>query len=96
LIAIGRKNDIDNINKDNIEVDSNSLLIFLLILNGFFNSVKKLISIKKELSWLELENYEILIINDKYIGQNFGELKIIRERNKSNLIKDSSEINKYK
>ena len=45
---------------------------------------------------MELENYEILIINDKYIGQNFGELKIIRERNKSNLIKDSSEINKYK
>lgn len=96
LITIGRKNDIDNKNKDNLEVDSNSLLIFLLILNGFFNSVKKLISIKKELSWLELENYEILIINDKYIGQNFGELKIIRERNKSNLIKDSSEINKYK
>ena len=27
LITVGRKNDIDNINKDNIEVDSNNLLM---------------------------------------------------------------------
>ena len=74
---------------DNNHLESNTLLIFLLILNGFFNSVKKLIEIKSELNWLNLENYEILIINDKYITKNFSELNEIRAKHKKNIIKEN-------
>ena len=91
LTTIHNKNN--NNAKEIINLESNSLLIFLLILNEFFNSIKKLIEIKSELNWLKIENYEILIINDKYIEKNFGILKEIRSKNKSNLI--GSDINKF-
>ncbi len=78
---------------DNNHLESNTLLIFLLILNGFFNSVKKLIEIKSELNWLNLENYEILIINDKYITKNFSELNEIRAKHKKNIIKEKPNNN---
>ena len=82
----------DNDN-DNAYLESNTLLIFLLILNGFFNSVKKLIEIKSELNWLKLENYEKLIINEKYINKNFSSLNEIREKHKKNLISNNPEFN---
>ena len=93
LITINNNNVI-NIS-ENINLESNSLLIFLLILNGFFNSVKKLIEIKSELNWLKIENYEVLIINDKYIEKNFGLLKEIKEKNKKNLIEEKPELHRY-
>ena len=92
LVLIQSKNGINN-NNDNSYLESNTLLIFLLILNGCFNSVKKLIEIKAELSWLKIDNYEVLIINDKYIHKNFGSLNEIREKNKMNLIEDNDEYN---
>ena len=93
LITINNNNVI-NIN-ENINLESNSLLIFLLILNGFFNSVKKLIEIKSKLNWLKIENYEVLIINDKYIETNFGLLKEIKEKNKKNLLEEKPELYRY-
>ena len=78
---------------DNNHLESNTLLIFLLILNGFFNSVKKLIEIKSELNWLKLENYEKLIINEKYINKNFSSLNDIREKHKKKLISNNPEFN---
>ena len=94
LILIESKNNHNNNSdfsikdndNDNAYLESNTLLIFLLILNGFFNSVKKLIEIKSELNWLKLENYEKLIINEKYINKNFNSLNEIREKHKKNLI----------
>ena len=93
LITINN-NNIINTNETTI-LESNSLLILLLILNGFFNSIKKLIEIKSELNWLKIENYEILIINDKYIEKNFSILKEIREKNKKHLIEDKIELHKF-
>ena len=93
LITINN-NNIINTNETTI-LESNSLLILLLILNGFFNSIKKLIEIKSELNWLKIENYEILIINDKYIQKNFSILKEIREKNKKHLIEDKIELHKF-
>ena len=84
LTTVHHKNK--NNSKENINLKSNSLLIFLLILNGFFNSVKKLIEIKSELNWLKIDDYEILIINDKYIINNFGILKKIKDNNKQKLL----------
>ena len=89
LLLIQSKNGINN--NDNSNLESNTLLIFLLILNGFFNSVKKLIEIKAELNWLKIDNYEVLIINDKYIHKNFGSLYEIRVKNKMNLIDDNDD-----
>ena len=93
LITINN-NNVVNIS-ENANLESNSLLIFLLILNGFFNSIKKLIEIKSELNWLKIENYEVLIINDKYIEKNFGLLKEIREKNKKYLIEEKPELLRY-
>ena len=92
LIKINNNNENSTNKKVNFE--SNSLLIFLLILNGFFNSIKKLIEIKRELNWLKIENYEILIINDKYIENNFGALKEIKEKNRKKLIEENPDIYK--
>ena len=101
LVLIESKNNYNNNSdfsikdndNDNAYLESNTLLIFLLILNGFFNSVKKLIEIKSELNWLKLENYEKLIINEKYINKNFSSLNEIREKHKKNLISNNPEFN---
>ena len=93
LIKINNKGETNSNKKVNFE--SNSLLIFLLILNGFFNSIKKLLEIKRELNWLKLENYETLLINDKYIESNFGVLKEIKEKNRKKLIEEKQELHKF-
>ena len=93
LITINNNNVVNT--SESVNLESNSLLIFLLILNGFFNSIKKLIEIKSKLNWLKIENYEVLIINDKYIEKNFGALKEIKEKNKKFLIEDKDELHKF-
>ena len=69
------------INNEDFCLESNFLLIFLLILNGFFNNKKIISELEIELKWLNFEKYEILIRNTEYIAQNFGELIEIRKNN---------------
>ena len=79
------------------------MLIFLLILNGFFNRTKVIEELEIELNWLKLENYEKLIIDTEYIEHHFSELIKIRKKNylkksklKSNLVLSNNDINKIK
>ena len=78
---IGLKNNGKMINNEDFCLESNFLLIFLLILNGFFNNKKIISELEIELKWLNFEKYEILIRNTEYIAQNFGELIEIRKNN---------------
>ena len=86
----------DNEIDDNFLLKSNTLLIFLLTLNKFFNSISKLSKIQRELNWLKIENYQKFIINEKYIQKNFGQLNEIRDKNKKNLIIDREDFNDKK
>jgi hypothetical protein len=78
---IGLKNNGQMINNEDFCLESNFLLMFLLILNGFFNNKKIISELEIELKWLNFEKYEILIKNTEYIDQNFGELIEIRKNN---------------
>ena len=75
------KNDIQSINGEEFILESNLLLLFLLLLNGFFNNVKIIDELEIELSWLNFDNYEKLILKYDYIEQNFKELINIRKNN---------------
>ena len=78
---IGLKNNGQLINNEDVCLESNILLMFLLILNGFFNNKKIINELEIELKWLNFEKYEILIMNTEYIDKNFGELIEIRKNN---------------
>ena len=78
---IGLKNNGQLINNEDVCLESNILLMFLLILNGFFNNTKIINELEIELKWLNFEKYEILIMNSEYIEKNFGELIEIRKNN---------------
>ena len=79
---IGLNNNIRQTNNsEDFCLDSNTLLIFLLILNGFFNNKKIISELEIELSWLNFENFEIIIMNTEYIDEKFGEIIDIRKKN---------------
>ena len=68
-------------NNEEYNLESNILLIFLLLLNGFFNSIQIIDELEIELSWLKFENYEKLILKNDYIEENYKELIDIRKNN---------------
>ena len=68
-------------NNEEYNLESNILLIFLLLLNGFFNSIQIIDELEIELSWLKFENYEKLISKNDYIEENYKELIDIRKNN---------------
>jgi len=78
---IGINNNRQTNNSEDFCLDSNKLLIFLLILNGFFNNKKIINELEIELSWLNFENFEIIIMNTEYIDEKFGEIIDIRKKN---------------
>ena len=69
------------IKNEEYNLESNLLLIFLLLLNGFFNNIKIIDELEIELSWLKFENYEQLIMKNDYIEENYKELIDIRKNN---------------
>ena len=78
---INLKKDTQLLINEEYILESNILLIFLLILNGFFNNKKIIDELEIELGWLKFENYEILIMKYEYIEANYNELIDIRKRN---------------
>ena len=70
-----------NINKEEVRIESNVLLLFILILNGYFSNKKIIDELEIELNWLKFEDYEMLIINNEYIEDNFSNLIEIRKKN---------------
>ena len=91
LISIKYSNILLKNNEDN-NLESNLLLIFLLLLNGFFNSIQTIDELEIELSWLKLENYGKLIMKNDYIEENYKELIDIR---KNNLLKKTNMNNLF-
>ena len=87
------KSDNANINKEEIAIESNVLLLFILILNGYFSNKKVIEELEIELNWLKFEDYEMLIINNEYIEDNFCNLIEIR---KNNYLKKSLDGNNNK
>jgi hypothetical protein len=59
-------------------IESNVLLIYLLELNGFFKNEKILKELKNEIYWINLENYDDLLANSKYIEENWDDLKMVK------------------
>ena len=79
LLTIKSNNKNDN--KEEMAIESNVLLLFILLLNGYFNNKKIIDELEIELNWLKFENYEMLIINNEYIENNFCNLIEIRKKN---------------
>ena len=75
------KSENINFNKEEITIESNVLLLFILILNGYFSNKKIIEELEIELNWLKFEDYEMLIINNEYIEDNFCNLIEIRKNN---------------
>ena len=75
------KSENVNFNKEEITIESNVLLLFILILNGYFSNKKIIEELEIELNWLKFEDYEMLIINNEYIEDNFCNLIEIRKNN---------------
>ena len=75
------KSENINFNKEEITIESNVLLLFILILNGYFSNKKIIEELEIELNWLKFEDYEMLIINNEYIEDNFCNLIEIRKKN---------------
>ncbi len=73
-------------------IESNVLLLYLLELNGCFNSETMAKELKKEIYWINLEEYDDLIANAKYIEENWDDLKNV----KNNYIKKLKLEGKYK
>ena len=69
------------ISKEENTIESNILLLFILILNGFFNNIKIIEELEIELKWIKFENYEILIMSTEYIEENFSKLISLRKNN---------------
>ena len=59
-------------------IESNVLLIYLLELNGFFKNEKIIKELKNEIYWINLENYDDLLANSKYIEENWDDLKMAK------------------
>ena len=59
-------------------VESNVLLIFLLELNGFFGNENYISELRNEMYWINLEDYDDLIANVKYIEMNWDDLKMVK------------------
>ena len=62
-------------------VESNVLLIFLFELNGFFGSENYISELRNEMYWINLEDYDDLIANVKYIEMNWDDLKMVKVNN---------------
>ena len=75
------KSENVNFNIEEITIESNVLLLFILILNGYFSNKKIIEELEIELNWLKFEDYEMLIINNEYIEDNFCNLIEIRKNN---------------
>jgi len=54
------------------------LLIFLLELNGFFGNENYISELRNEMYWINLEDYDDLIANVKYIEMNWDDLKMVK------------------
>ena len=72
-------------------VESNVLLIFLFELNGFFGNENYISELRNEMYWINLEDYDDLIANVKYIEMNWDDLKMV----KINYIKNLKLEGKY-
>ena len=59
-------------------IESNVLLIYLLELNGFFKNKKIIKELKNEIYWINLEDYDDLLANSKYIEENWDDLKMAK------------------
>ena len=59
-------------------VESNVLLIFLFELNGFFGNENYISELRNEMYWINLEDYDDLIANVKYIEMNWDDLKMVK------------------
>ena len=59
-------------------IESNVLLIYLLELNGFFKNEKIIKELKNEIYWINLEDYDELLANSKYIEENWDDLKMVK------------------
>ena len=59
-------------------IESNVLLIFLFELNGFFCNENIINELRKEMYWINLEDYDDLIANVKYIEMNWDDLKMVK------------------
>ena len=96
LLTIKSTNKIDN--KEEITIESNVLLLFILLLNGYFNNKKIIDELEIELNWLKFEDYEMLIINNEYIENNFFNLIEIRKKNylKKSKIAENNNLNQNK
>ena len=95
LLTIKSNNKIDN--KEEMVIESNVLLLFILLLNGYFNNKKIIDELEIELNWLKFENYEMLIVNNEYIENNFSILIEIRKKNylMKSKIDENNNINQY-
>ena len=72
-------------------IESNVLLIFLFELNGFFCNENIINELRNEMYWINLEDYDDLIANVKYIEMNWDDLKMV----KNNYIKKLRLEGKY-
>jgi hypothetical protein len=59
-------------------IESNVLLIFLFELNGFFCNENIINELRNEMYWINLEDYDDLIANVKYIEKNWDDLKKVK------------------
>ena len=59
-------------------IESNVLLIFLFELNGFFCNENIVNELRNEMYWINLEDYDDLIANVKYIEMNWDDLKMVK------------------
>ena len=59
-------------------IESNVLLIFLFELNGFFCNENIINELRNEMYWINLEDYDDLIANVKYIEMNWDDLKMVK------------------
>ena len=59
-------------------IESNVFLLFLFELNGYFFSERIIKEIEKELYWINIEKYDDLIANAKYIEDNWDDLRKIK------------------
>ena len=69
-------------------VESNVLLLYLLELNGFFSNDKIIKELENEIYWINLQDYDDLIANSKYIEDNWGDLKMAKINNIRKLKKE--------
>ena len=62
-------------------IESNVFLLYLLELNGFFSNEKIIKVLTNEIYWIKLEEYDDLIANERYIQDNWDDLKMAKIEN---------------